>query len=289
MKPFGLPATCLAASVATLAVVRSLKKQTLSRSGAVAAWIVGFLMVGSGLRGFVLLLFYQIASSATKYKKDWKEARDATAAEGSVRGPSQVLACSILAVVLSLLHVVRVGEEIAIHYDKNYIAASLTCAILAHHATCLADTLASELGILNKSPPVLITQPWRTVPAGTNGGVTVFGTVMSVLGGALMGLGTAWMDWCSGITPVPILRLVLLGSLCGLVGSMLDSILGATIQATFQNPDDGLIHHGEAPKGYKHICGVNILSNAQVNLLSICITSALGGWVFGPWMFTSVN
>jgi uncharacterized protein (TIGR00297 family) len=289
MKPFGLPATCLAASVATLAVIRSLKKKTLSHAGAVAAWIVGFLMVGSGLRGFVLLLFYQIASSATKYKKDWKEARDATAAEGSVRGPSQVLACSIVAVLLSLVHVVWVGEEIAIHFDTNYVAASLTCATLAHHATCLADTLASELGILNTSPPVLITQPWRTVPAGTNGGVTVFGTVMSVVGGALMGFGTAWMDWCSGLTPVPTLHFVALGSLCGLVGSMLDSVLGATVQATYQNPEDGLIHHGAAPRGYKHICGMDILSNVQVNLVSICITSALGGWVFGPWIFGTDN
>lgn len=289
MKPFGLAATCLAASVATLAVVRGLKKKTLSHSGAGTAWIVGFLMVGSGLRGFVLLMFYQIASSATKYKRDWKEARDATAAEGSVRGPSQVLACSILAVLLSLVHVVRVGEEIAINFDKNYVAASLTCAILAHHATCLADTLASELGILNKSLPVLITQPWRTVPAGTNGGVTVFGTMMSVVGGALMGLGTAWMDWCSGITPVPILHLLIFGSLCGMVGSMLDSILGATVQATYQNPDDGLIRHGAASRGCKHICGMNVLSNVQVNLMSVCVTSFLGGWVFGPWIFGTVN
>lgn len=287
MKPFGLVAVCLATFVPTFAVVRSLKKKTLSKSGAVAAWVVGFIMVGSGLRGFVLLLFYQIASSATKYKKEWKERQDATAALGSVRGPAQVLACSVVAVTLTIVHVLLVGDEKAIDFQKDYLAASFTCAILAHHATCLADTLASELGILNQSPPVLITQPWRIVPPGTNGGVTVLGTVMSVIGGALMGLGTAWMDWCSGITPVPTTKLFMLGSLCGLVGSWIDSILGATLQATYQNPEDRAIHHDASGPNYKHICGMNLLTNVQVNLFSICITTVVGGWVFGPWIFQS--
>lgn len=285
MKPFGLVAMSLATSVPTLAVLRSLKKNTLSKPGAIAAWIVGFIMVGSGLRGFVLLLFYQIASAATKYKKDWKERQDATAAQGSVRGPTQVLACSAVAVILTALHVWLVGHETAIDFQQDYLAASLTCAVLAHHATCLADTLASELGILNQSPPVLITQPWRIVPPGSNGGVTVLGTIMSVIGGACMGLGTAWMDWCSGITPVPTMNLLMLGTLCGLVGSLVDSILGATLQATYQNPDDRTIHHQASQPSYKHICGIDLLTNVQVNLVSICITTLLGGWVFGPRIF----
>jgi uncharacterized protein (TIGR00297 family) len=326
MKPFGLTATALAATIPTLAVVRSLKKKTLSKSGAISAWCVGFLIVGSGLRGFVLLMFYQvrnrhrksvldienilqyhwisrfivsklvsdifaspqIASSATKHKKEWKEAHDATAAEASVRGPAQVLGCSALAVLLSLIHVVRVGDEKAIDYGDDYLAASLTCAILAHHATCLADTLASELGILNKKPPVLLTQPWRTVPPGTNGGITWWGTGMSAVGGALMGLGMAWMDWCSGIIPVQNDKLLLMGTVCGLVGSFVDSLLGATLQATYQDPETRVIHHeAKAKANFKLISGANILTNVQVNLVSICITSALGGLVFGPWIFGS--
>ena len=43
---------------------------------AIAAFAVGFLSVWTGLRGFNLLVFYQIGTTATKYKKDIKAKLD---------------------------------------------------------------------------------------------------------------------------------------------------------------------------------------------------------------------
>lgn len=57
----------------------------------------------------------------------------------------------------------------------------------SHFGCCLGDTLASELGILARSKPRLITT-FRVVPPGTNGGVTVFGTMASVVGGGFIGM-----------------------------------------------------------------------------------------------------
>jgi len=284
MKPFSTNSIISGVVICSLAARRGLKKKSLSRSGALAAWVVGVLLVGSGLRGYVLLMFYQIASLATKFKRKLKETYDSTGAESSTREYSQVLACSLLAVIISMFHVIIVGEERAINYQENWLAASLTCAVLSHHSTCLADTLASELGILNKTPPVLISNPWKVVPPGTNGGVTWWGIAMSCIGGAIMGVGTGMMDWISGITPVQPLRLIFLGTLTGLIGSLIDSILGATIQITYQDPETKVIHHNYE-SSFKQISGRNVLSNAQVNLLSVSITMVLGGVVFGPLIF----
>ena len=288
LKPFGLLASTLAFSIATLIALRGARKKSLSKSGAIAAWLVGFLSVGSGVRGFVLLFFYQIGSSATKYKKAIKEQRDATASEGSVRGPSQVFACSIIAVILSLVHVCFVGEERAIDFVNSKLASTLTCAILAHHSTCLADTLASELGILANSLPTLIIPPWNQVPSGTNGGVTLWGTMWSALGGTMMGLTTVMMDLMSKISPVHPVQVITLGTVCGLLGSVIDSLLGATLQATYLDPDTKLVHHEQSKPHFKHVCGIDLCTNVQVNFISVAITTYIGGWVLGPILFSDL-
>ena len=59
---------------------------------------------------------------------------------------------------------------------------------------CAGDTWASELGtVINSSldtnkDPILITQPWRRVPKGTNGGVSLVGLVASFAGGIVVGV-----------------------------------------------------------------------------------------------------
>jgi len=50
----------------------------------------------------------------------------------------------------------------------------------------LGDTLASELGILSPTPPILITT-FKPVPPGTNGAISLGGTLASIGGGLIMG------------------------------------------------------------------------------------------------------
>lgn len=293
MIPFGPTAILLGVFIATSLALRAIKRKSLSPSGAIAAWLVGFLSVATGLRGFVLLFFYQIGTWATKYKKSLKEKKDSTAAEGAARGASQVLSCSIIAVVLSLVRTWYCGEEEPIDFDKDPLAASLTCAILAHHATCLADTLASELGILATQMPVMITQPWRSVPPGTNGGVTLIGFMWSCVGGLLMGLSQIFMDRISGLSPLNVAFTLVYGTLCGLVGSLLDSLLGASIQATYYDSDTKRVYHASAERPntakLRLLSGANVLNNEQVNLASVALTTALGGWFIGPWLVSIIQ
>ena len=58
---------------------------------------------------------------------------------------------------------------------------------------CAGDTWASELGtVINlssekRSDPILVTNPWRKVPKGTNGGVSLVGLIASFGGGLAVG------------------------------------------------------------------------------------------------------
>ena len=293
MEPFGVKAIVIATLVAVLLSFRAIRKKSLTKSGAAAAFLVGFLSVVVGARGFNLLVFYQIGTTATKFKKDIKIKIDGTiAATGSqARGPSQVLACSVIAVFLGLVHGIFCGAERPIQFtDESYLASSLTCAIIAHHATCLADTLASELGILSNAQPVLVTQPWRRVPSGTNGGVTALGFFWSAFGGLIIGLSTILLDSLSGIAPLYVVPMMGFTTTCGLLGSFLDSLLGATVQQTYYDPDSKMVFQqdDEKPSSAKLLVGQDLLTNEMVNLVSTALTTAIGGLILGPLFFPGI-
>ena len=254
--------------------------------------------MGCGYRGFLLILFYQLGSSATKYRKKDKQKIDAEAAEGSIRGPEQVLACSFLATLLSCLHAYSIGEEQIINFNSgNPLASRLACAVISHHACCCADTLASELGILVKSNPFLITKPWKKVPPGTNGGVTYVGFIWSAIGGALIGMGAFVCDaFTTGFnfghyqSEKYFLLNVIFGALTGLIGSVLDSILGATVQASYFDPDKKLMYCGKRegrsmPKNLDVVCGFDVLTNAQVNFVSILLCTYISAYCIGPHIY----
>lgn len=101
-----------------------------------------------------------------------------------------------------------------------------------------------------------------------------------------MGLGTLLMDILSGIHTRPW-EMMVFSSLCGLVGSILDSFLGALVQATYYDKDTKLVYCNkcDAPKTAVHIGGRDILTNAQVNFASVLVTSLFGGLVLAPFIF----
>jgi uncharacterized protein (TIGR00297 family) len=133
------------------------------------------------------------------------------------------------------------------------VAASLSAAA--------ADTWATSLGGLSRSEPRDILR-WRRVPAGTSGGVTALGTVGGVLGALVV----------SGVTAaVSSLRVgsVVLG--IGVLGMVVDSLLGAGLQGTFfceacRCPTEQPVHR--CGRRARRVRGLAWLNNDGVNLMT---------------------
>ena len=109
-----------------------------------------------------------------------------------------------------------------------------------------ADTFSSELGILSQSKPRLITAPWRIVPPGTNGGVTSAGLLAGLLGAFIIAsTSTLLLPFCKDWSFAQKLLFTQYMTLAGLSGSLLDSYLGAVLQASVINVQSGKIIEGE--------------------------------------------
>ena len=115
------------------------------------------------------------------------------------------------------------------------------------------------------------------MPRGTNGGVTLVGLVVSGLGGLVVGLahyaGILLTSLQSDLSRAPTqLWVIVLGSLGGLLGSIVDSLLGASLQFSGRDKRTGKIVEVSG-EGVEHISGTMLLDNHSVNLLSSIITA----------------
>lgn len=116
-----------------------------------------------------------------------------------------------------------------------------------NYAAVAADTFSSELGILSKSPPRLITSPTlRVVPPGTNGGVTLTGLLAGVLGAFIIAVTSAlFVPFCAESWSIPERGLFVVAvTVCGTLGSLLDSLLGGLLQASVVDKRSGKVVEG---------------------------------------------
>jgi len=213
------------------------RARSLSKSGAVAASLVGGGIFGlGGLPWAVLLLVFFISSSGlSKVFSRRKAALDEKFSKGSRRDWEQVLANGGLGTLLAI--------GFALFPPQNWAWAAFIGAMAAVNA----DTWATEIGVLNPQPPRLITTG-AVVERGTSGGVSIYG-YLAIFGGAgLIGLSslffTSGVAWWVG----PLAALA-----GGLAGASFDSWLGATVQAIYFCP----VCSKETEKHPQHSCGAS--------------------------------
>lgn len=149
------------------------KKRSLNLSGAIFAFFIGYLTFLSGVCfGFVLIWFFVSSSVFTKVGKKRKQKLEDEFKEGGQRNWIQVLANGFVGTLFAVFYLISSidSQIIADSNQKLFIIG-----FLAHYACCCGDTWSSELGILSKSKPILITKPWKKVQPGVNGGISLIG------------------------------------------------------------------------------------------------------------------
>lgn len=249
---------------------------SLSRSGLGGAIIVGTLVFGFGgwVWGMLLITFF-LSSSALSHFRGAKKAYLAEKFEkGHQRDLGQTLANG------------AVGALCALAFARSPHPV-LFCAFVAAIATVNADTWATELGVLNPMPPRLITNG-RTVEVGTSGAVSRLGLLASAAGALTLGfaaLAFVAADHRLGTAPdlKPEWMLIAVALVGGMVGSLFDSVLGASVQAIYVCPQcnketEKTLHRCGTPT--RHERGWRWLTNDWVNLISSAIGALAGAALF---------
>lgn len=251
------PAFLLSMTISGLAYWRG----SLSRSGVLGAVVVGTFTFGFGgwLWGGLLGIFFVSSSLLSHFKESDKRQAAEKFDKGHQRDIGQALANGGVGAVVALLSVLLPWPG----WFPLFIGIM---------ATVNADTWATELGTLSKSPPRLVTTG-RVVEVGTSGGVSPLGTLVSLLGGLVIGLPAGLFS-----ADLPILAASLMGGLGGLAGSLCDSLLGATVQQIYycdhcQKDTERKIH--KCGHQTRSLRGWSWLNNDLVNLIS----SLFGGLV----------
>ena len=233
------------------------RARALSISGAATAFVVGLLVLwGTGGRGLLALGAFFVTSSllsrkSQRHEPDWLDA------PGHQRNGAQVAANGGVAAFggsLALLGEPQLGLTI--------VVSSLAAAA--------GDTWATSIGMSSPKEPLDIWR-WKRVPKGTSGGVSTRGT----LGGVAGAITIASVPLLAGAPPA----LALAAASTGILGMLLDSLLGAIAQGRFFCDACG-----QPSERRVHRCGQNTrvtggqawLGNDGVNALATAFAGAVG-------------
>ena len=265
--------------ISTPIALFALKKKHLTKDGVIVAFVIGTLIIAfGGKTWFALIVMFLLSSSLiTKYKATLKETFNEKFQKGGTRDGMQVLANGLIPAIFALI-------EGFLGMDMFFFA------YIGAVATVTADTWATEIGVLNKSPPRLITTLKKVEP-GTSGGVSKLGTLAVILAGITIGVtaiifrSIALVFSGTFINIFYIEAFLIIGVLSALVGAFTDSLLGATVQGIYycdhcQKETEKKIH--SCGHKTRKIRGYTWLDNDVVNLISAIVGAlfAMGVYLY---------
>ncbi|MEP7235623.1 MAG: DUF92 domain-containing protein, partial [Ignavibacteriota bacterium] len=252
------------------------KLRMLALSGMIAAAIVGGIIFAFGgiIASVLLLTFFLSGSLLSKLNKnspllskeggrgvvepgdgDNRPLTPALKRRGDVRNWKQVL-CNgaipaIAVIIIALRHDLR--EEISLLF-------------LGALATATADTWATEIGTrFGKGVYNIFT--FRLSVKGISGGVSLIGLGASILGALLIAvLSLIRFSVYDPICELIFVKVIPVITISGFCGALLDSIIGATLQAKYKLPD-GSIAEVKSEGAVLH-SGISFIGNNATNLIA---------------------
>lgn len=246
-------------------------KKALSKSGGVGAVLIGTVIFGFGgwVWGGLLIIFFVSSSILSFFKVTQKAGVAEKFDKGHRRDIGQVLANGGVGALIAIASVI-------------WPVTWWWYAFLGAIGTVNADTWATELGVLSKKDPYLITTG-ETVPVGTSGGVTVMGTLAALGGASLIGGVALLFVLIDGTTANTVnfspFLFIVVAALGGLIGALFDSWLGATWQAMYYcdtcAKETEQTHHWVCNTPARPLKGLSWLNNDLVNFIS-AIFGAVG-------------
>jgi len=259
----------LATVLALVVALVSFRARFLSGSGATATFVLAVVIFGTGGWQWAgpILVFFVLSSLLSKTGKKAKAKFDLMFEKSSRRDAGQVMANGGVAGAAVLLN---------LYFPHPLWYA----AYLAALASATADTWATEIGVFSKTAPKSILS-FKPVIAGTSGGITPLGTTAAFIGSTLIAF-TGWAVTGGQLSLITALVV----TLAGFMGSLSDSLLGATLQAQYRCPvcekrTERQNHCNNNPTIL--ISGLHWLNNDWVNGLAALFGAILAG------LWTSVN
>lgn len=226
----------------------------LTPSGCLALVLIGTLTFLWGPPIFWLLLVIFFGSSALINKRK-PIGSNPVVAKGATRDGWQLLANS-LPYLICLTFYSRTNE---LHWS---VAAASAIA------GAVSDTWSSEIGSFSKKPPRNILT-FKQEPTGLSGAVSILGTIGGISGSALIAACYA-VGMILFRPDLSLPQLLLVPFFAGIATTLVDSLLGATLQVKYLCTVCGQLteqksHHGHL--AYQ-VAGLTFMNNDLVNLLS---------------------
>jgi uncharacterized protein (TIGR00297 family) len=242
-----IPQLALALALGILIAVAAYYARALSLSGAVATSLLATLVFGVGgwKWAMPIVVFFVFSSALSFYGRSRKADLDTIFEKSSTRDHAQVGANGGIAGALVLLH---------------YVVPSIDWypAYVGSVAAATADTWGTEVGTLFHGRTITLAG-FKEVPRGSNGGVSMAGSIAGIVGAALVSAvaGQWTANWST----------VLVGTVGGVTGAAVDSLLGSLLQARFHCAVCGKqterLEHCGAPTAFTG--GLRWLRNDGVN------------------------